>query len=497
MKVNMNLSVEELCSAIGGLWPPPGKLSAGSVRSEHLEKHFTGVSIDSRSSNLKGKVFFAIKGKHCDGHDFIKEAVQKQASALVVHSVKNISLKQQNIPIIQTQDTTQALQKLSVYWRKKNPLKIIGITGSSGKTTTKYFCKTLMEQDFKVLASPKSYNNIYGVCLTLLSASPSSSELSFKTSPYYIIQEMGMNHAGEIKTLCQIAPPNIAAVVHVGSSHIGCLGGIKNIAEEKQQIYKYSLPEAVHVYNLDNIYTKAMYDSFKGKRKTALVFSCQNEKADVFLKLDKTSAEGLHLSGRFHGVKGSVVLPIAGAVNLNNLMCACALALSAGLKPEKLWDRLFLCRLPAGRLQWVNLPNTSRALFDAYNASPESVFAMLDYFLSLPVKGDKALVLGDCLELGSYLSEFHKQLADKLVSASSPAALLCWIGDQAQMFKMALDKRGWKGKLILSKSFDLKLAKKITSLLNPSSAIAFKASRKMKLEKFLMQFNPVDFNNPF
>ena len=254
------ISIRELCEATNGQL-----LQNSLVSGTSKKKSFTGVSIDSREKNLKDKIFFAIKGNNFDGHDFINEAIQKQVGAVLVHSVEKVQINNHpvKIPIVQVADTSQALQQLSAYWRKKNNLKVIGITGSNGKTTTKYFCLQLMEQEFSVLASPKSYNNIYGVPLTLLSAGVSDTD----KKPDYIIQEMGMNHPGEIKTLCQIAPPTIATVVNVGSSHIGFMGGMENIAKEKEQIYKYSTPEAFHVYNLDNPYTKAMYDSHKNVQK--------------------------------------------------------------------------------------------------------------------------------------------------------------------------------------------------------------------------------------
>lgn len=488
----MNLTIEELCKAVDG------QLQQNS--SSTKKNDFKGVSIDSREKDLKGKIFFAIQGSQFDGHDFIDEAIQKQVGALVIHSTKKDQMRKHSIqiPVVQVEDTTQALQKLSAYWQKKNDLKVIGITGSTGKTTTKYFCLKLMKQEFSVIASPKSYNNTYGVSLTVLSAGVvSSSTVASGKKPDYIIQEMGMNHPGEIKSLCQIAPPCISAVVNVGSSHIGFMGDIKNIAKEKEQIYKNSTAEAIHIYNLDNPYTKFMYDSHTDSQKRILTFSSHDKNADVFLRIDQCEADSLKVAGHFQGVSGSAQVPITGAAHLNNLMCAAAVALAAGLPPDHLWSNLSLCHLPGGRNQWVDLSSGAKVLFDAYNASPESTIALMDHFLSQEVTGEKALILGDFMELGSYLPNFYQTLAQKLTEVQKALSFICFIGEQREMFKEALSRSGCQTELILSENFDHQLAQKIMSMLNPSSVLAFKASRKVQLEKFLMYFEPINFKNPF
>ena len=491
----MDLSIEELCKATHGQC-----LSNLSTSPVSQKNDFNGVSIDSREKDLSGKIFFAIKGEQFDGHHFISEAVQKQAGALVIHSATKFQKNKQvvTIPVIQVPDTAKALQKLSTYWQKKNNLKVIGITGSTGKTTTKCFCLKLMEQELSVLASPKSYNNIYGVSLTVLSVGAVSSDTTTPGKrPDYIIQEMGMNHPGEIKALCQIAPPCISAIVNVGSSHIGFMGDVKNIAKEKEQIYKNSTAEAVHIYNLDNPYTKFMYDSHTNSQKKTLTFSSHDKNADVFLQIDQCTADSLKVSGHFQGVSGSAQVLVSGAAHLNNLMCAVAVALAAGLSPDRLWSYLPLCRLPGGRNQWVDLSSGAKVLFDAYNASPESTIALMEHFLSQVVKGEKALILGDFMELGSYLPSFYQTLAQKLTVAQKDLSLICFIGEQGEMFKEALSRSGCQTELILSSHFDHQLAQKIMSMLNPSSVLAFKASRKIQLEKFLMYFKPINFKNPF
>ena len=461
----MNLTIKEICQVL------EGKLL--NKNSQDLE--IKGLSIDSREPHLKNKIFFCIKGHNSDGHYFIEEAFKKGALAVVVHSDKTPKLKN----IIKTENTSEALQKLALYWRKKNKFHIIGITGSQGKTTTKHFCQILLEKDFPIKASPKSYNNIYGLPLTLLNT---------ESSTKYIIQEMGTNHAGEIQKLCEIAPPQTALVTTVGRSHIGKFNNsIAKLALEKEQIYQCSAPNACSIYNLDNPYTNKMYQ--KNSTKNKITFSSQNSKADVHLKINKCGKDYLSIAGRLQSTASEARVPVTGRVQLVNLMGASALALAVGVKPQDLWDRLSLCTLPIGRSQWLRLKSGAEVLFDAYNASPESVQALLDHFLSPAVKGPKGLILGDFMELGSYLKEFHQKIAQHL--AQNPPKFICFIGEQGEHFAKALNSSQVKCPVILSEDFNSDLAKKILSMLNPSFVLAFKASRKTRMEVFLNYFEPV------
>ncbi len=465
----MNLSSEELCSVVKGRFLQRADQSS-----------FAGVSIDSRESDLKQKIFFAIQGTRFDGHDFLQPALKAGVGALVVHKKSSVDIS--SVSVIQVDDTLKALHRLASYWRSKNRFSVIGITGSSGKTTTKSFCLKLLEDTFSVIGSPKSFNNMYGVPLTLLSA---------KEDTEILVQEIGMNQKGEIKFLCQLAQPDIVTVTQIGDSHVGMLGSREGIAQEKKEIY-LNAPEAVHVFNLDNFYTKKMYKDLTTHERPEKVicFSSQDEKADVFLELKEVKKNSLSIEGHLQGVKGFVSVPVVGAVHLSNLMAAAGLALAAGLKESRIWERLSLCHLPAGRNQWLNLSSGAQALFDAYNASPESVMALLEYFLSPVIKGKKILILGDFLELGSYLKSFQKKVASKL--SMSDISLIWFIGSQADSFAQALKEADCSAEFYFSEQFDSGIAKKIRSRLDPSASLAFKASRKMQMEKVLEYFEPVE-----
>ena len=472
----MNLSAQELCSAIRGQFVQRG---------DHA--YWTGVSIDSREKSLKGKVFFALRGPRFDGHDFLTKAVQKGAEGLVIDQAFSdgpalFASKDSQPTVIKVKDTLKALKALASYWRRKHTFQVIGITGSSGKTTTKLFCQILIEKAFSVQASPKSFNNHYGVPLSLLSANENTDIL---------IQEIGMNQKGEVASLTRLARPDTVVVTEVASSHIGLLGGKDNIAKEKEQIYR-TCPSALPVFNGDNAWTKLMYERWKKRRfagQKAFVFSSQDKKADIFLKVKKAKKDHLWLSGHIQGVKGNVLVPVTGSVHLNNIMCSVALALATGLTEKTIWDRLPLCHLPPGRNQWIKLACGAEVLFDGYNASPESVMALLRHFLSPVVHGKKVLILGDFLELGDFLAGFQKTVAEFL--AKNPVQVVWIIGDQAPSLATALKQAGYSAVIYSNNCFDLKRARHIKSFLNAEYVMAFKGSRKSQLEKVLKCFEPL------
>ena len=285
----MNLNTEILCSII-----------KGRFLHKKNQTSFRGVSIDSREADLNQKIFFAIKGVHFDGHDFLDQALKKGVSVLVVH--KTVSCNTNSTTIIEVNDTLKALHLLTSWWRKKLNFSVIGITGSTGKTTTKNFCLTLLAstkfpssshsksnpppppplhpEEKTLIASPKSFNNMYGVPLTFLSATENTK---------IVIQEIGMNQKGEIKNLCQLAQPDIVVVTQIGSSHIGILGNKASIAKEKEEIYINS-PKATGVFNLDDPYTRDMYDRWTRHDKTrkTICFLHKTQKQMFFFNLSKS-----------------------------------------------------------------------------------------------------------------------------------------------------------------------------------------------------------------
>ena len=216
-------------------------------------------------------------------------------------------------------------------------------------------------------ASPKSYNNVIGVSLSLLKVDRKKALL---------IQELGTNHPGEIAFLSSLCNPRFSAVTMVGPSHLEGLGSIEQIAEEKKQIYIYS-PKALWLFNRDNPYTEQMFQELTGSHKPFSSFSSRRLNVDVHLQFLKESARGSLIKGHIGSVPSQAKIVFNGKQNLENLMCACGLALGAGIQPKQIWKLIPKCSLPTGRQNWFQIKEKNISiLFDAYNANPSS----MDFF---------------------------------------------------------------------------------------------------------------------
>jgi UDP-N-acetylmuramoyl-tripeptide--D-alanyl-D-alanine ligase len=343
---------------------------------------FDGVGTDTRKS-LHGKLFIALKGDNFDAHEFLSEAQKAGAKAALVH--RRPEGLDPSFPLFEVDDSLIALQALATYWRLKHKFLVLGVTGSNGKTTTKEFAKAVIGSKKRTYASQGSFNNHWGVPISLLSADPDCE---------VVVQEMGMNHKGEIAALCAIARPDVVLCTMVGTSHIGELGSQRGVAEAKEEIYIHS-PQASYIFNCDNEFTRAMYDKYKNHKVGVRTFSSFNEDADVHLRADRFDLNGLHLVGHIGGEKGEAQVKSFGRQNVVNLMAASSLALAAGLKPKDIWAALPLCAGAWGRNQWLEHDSGARVLFDAYNANPESMSALLKNLYELmDVPGRRILILG-------------------------------------------------------------------------------------------------------
>lgn len=432
---------------------------------------FFGVGTDSRK-NLNGSIFVALKGEAFNGHHFLSKAVQSGACALIIHEEVEPTLYP--VTVVQVQDTLKALQNLAHYWRLKHSAKVLAITGSNGKTTTKEFAMALISPSFVTHVNQGSFNNHWGVPLTLLGIHPEHK---------VVIVEMGMNHVGEIRELCKITVPEVVVVTTVGRGHLEGLRNIESIAQAKEEIYLYSSEEATGIYNLDNELTYKMWK--RSNKKNILTFSSQllkNPHLDVSFEAQTIDESHIRIEGSIRAVRGSAILPIFGEHNRVNVMAAACLALSVGVTPKEIWERLPFCKMNWGRNQWVTHPSGLKILFDGYNANPDSMKALIEGFIKIPCQGKRGLILGEMLELGSQASHLHEELGE--VVAQGGYDFVWFYGPHAKDFEKGLfDHRPthcW-----VTEGFDDFIAQKIFSLLQKNDFVALKGSRGMKLERVL------------
>lgn len=463
------LTKKDLEQALKGQWRTEGKLSL-----------FLGIGTDTRKS-LENKVFFALKGPHFDGNDFLSEAMDKGAALLIASDKKKIQTFLNNnqinssIGLLQVEDTLKALQDLSVFWRKKLGLKVICITGSSGKTTTKQFVQSLLPSD-TVSSSLRSFNNHWGVPLSLLSVDKPG--ITF-------IQEIGASGLNEIAPLTKLCDPVAVAVTTIGPSHLEGFGNMETLVHEKQQIYKQS-PSACWVFNEDNPWTRKMLEELKDRQKKILTFSRKNKKADVFLSIVQEKRNEMYIEGHIGEVSGKTKVLLEGDVQLENLMCASALALASFIKPEDIWKRIPECHLPPGRQNWFEWKEQQVSiLFDAYNANPLSMGFFLNQCQKFRSSKDRLiLILGDMKELGEKSKSYHEELSQNHTLKTSD--FIWYIGEYGEIVERALKETdSFEGQFIKSESYEKSLLLKLKDYLQPYDIVGIKASRSLKLEQAL------------
>ena len=432
---------------------------------------FSRVGTDSRA-DLTGRLFVALSGGRFDAHDFVEQAVQNGAAAVLVSEWREEwqpLLKRASF--VNCDDTLKGLQGLARFWRGKHKPKVLAITGSNGKTSTKEFTLALLKPHLKAHASKGSFNNHWGVPLSILEAGPDVTHL---------ILELGMNHAGEITELCKIAAPDVVVVTTVGRAHVGELGSPAAVAAAKEEIYK-AAPTAKQIFNLDNEWTLAMHQRARGSKVT---FSSFNPKADVSLRAQHFTWNGLDVLGKIDGREGQAMVNVFGRHNVVNLMAAAALARAAGLSPEVIWAGLAEIHDVAwGRNQVLALENGARILFDGYNANPDSVGALMKNLFEMDVTGRKFLIIGDMRELGTFAESAHEEAGEQAAGIGFETIL--YVGEYAAAFKRGLDKGAADRPapiFLPSAKVDDKISKSLLERLEPGDLVAVKASRGVGLE---------------
>jgi UDP-N-acetylmuramoyl-tripeptide--D-alanyl-D-alanine ligase len=347
---------------------------------------FTAVSKDTRTIK-KGDLYIAIKGDRFDGHDFISQAGEAGAVGALVSQQQSMKMPQICVP-----DTRLALGELAANWRQKFEGKLIGITGSNGKTTVKEMCNSILTYAFKpdeVLCTEGNLNNDIGMPMTLL--------LLRETHKYAVI-EMGANHVGEIDYLTNIAKPDVAVITNVGPAHLEGFGSMERIARAKAEIYGGLSTRGTAVINLDDSYANYWHDVCKGKN--IMTFSMQHTSADIF-----ASAESDGFIMHTPLGKAYVQLNLPGQHNVMNALAATAATLAAGIDLKNIVSGLTAFSGVKGRLSISRAPNDAFIIDDTYNANPLSLKAAMDVLVSM--KGEHWLVLGDMFELGEDAEAMH------------------------------------------------------------------------------------------
>jgi len=418
----------------------------------------SGVSIDTRAL-VGGDLYIAISGEQFDGHNFISQAEEGRAVALLVAKKVVTSL-----PQIIVEDTRLALAELAGCVRDKAQLKVCAITGSNGKTTVKEMVAAILAVKYRVLFTSGNFNNDIGVPLTLL---------RLDEQQQFAVIEMGANHIGEIAYSCQYAKPDVAVITNVGAAHIEGFGSIDGVAQAKAEIIQSLSADGVAILNADDAFF-AQWQVIAAQRK--VISFAVKSKADVWADHIITQQQGLQFNTQFELVVGKLRMPInltlAGEHNVLNALAASAACLALGIDPLHIQRGLQQVRPVNGRLQLFETAVGVKIINDTYNANPASLAVALEVLKSCP--GELWLALGAFGELGSESAQQHSEMAKQIKQAGVKRLFV--VGSMAENTAQAFGE----GAVYYSRQEDLIVA--IKQAITTGVVLLVKGSRAQQME---------------
>jgi len=434
-----------------------------------------GYSIDSRTIR-PGELFFAVKGERMDGHDFVRQALEKGAVGAVVAREMLSELTLQVAPtqsepaLISVEDTLQALQALAKSVRRLWAGPLIGVTGSSGKTTTKEAIAHVLSSRFHVLKSEGNFNNHFGLPLMLLKLEPEHDAA---------VVELGMSHPGEITALAQIAQPETGVVTNVAPVHLEFFSSVAEIARAKYELIESLPPGGTAVLNADDEYVSQFGRDFKGRVIMYGFAPTATVRAENVESLgEKGSAFDIVLGDR----REPATLPLVGSHNVHNALAATAVALERGLTLSEVVSSLASLAPGDKRGQVVRMGNIT-VINDCYNSNPKALAAMVDTLAAMPARRP-IVVAGEMLELGAQ-GEAMQRESGKHIAAKGIDLLIGVRGLAAHMVEAAT-QAGMSAEFVATSE---EAGKWLAAETREGDVVLLKASRGVKLEKALERWN--------
>ncbi len=399
------LSLKDIVTATGG------RLEQGT-----LEQEIGGISIDSRTTG-KGELFVAIRGDRFDGHEFVAAAITRGALGAVVEAPKIAAARQGDVAIVSVADTTQALQDIARDVRRRARTKVVAITGSAGKTTTKEVAADFLSTRFRVFRNKGNLNNHIGLPLSLL---------ELRSKPDVAVVELGMNHPGEIRTLVRVAEPEVRVWTNVGDAHLGFFASPDAIADAKAEILEQARPTDRLVANADDDRIAARITSFGGRVTTFGI----DRPADVqATRIEDRGLDGTRAVVRTPIGEMRLETPLLGLGNLANVLAATAVAVNFEVPLHAIADRARFLQPAHHRGEMLRLPGGLTLIDDSYNSSPSALRRALDVVKAAGGSARKVAVLGEMLELGAHSERLHRECG--AAAAEAGLDLLITVGGMA------------------------------------------------------------------
>ena len=468
------------------------------------------VVLDSRQAR-PGSLFVALRGEQQDGHQFVGDAFQNGAMAALVHqrieAGQNLvvdpqqttlptTVTENDLPLcIQVEDSLLGLQQLAAFWREKFRPRVIGITGSIGKSTTKELVTAVLSTRFKTLKNRGNLNNEIGLPLTLLNLNPRYER---------VVLEMGMYDIGEIALLCELAQPQVGVVTNIGPTHLERLGTIERITQAKTELVQALPPgrqgplppaeqgtlssteQGVAILNYDDPRVLSMAQETQAR---VLTYGLSPE-ADLWASdVVSMGLEGIRFVFHYQGESVHVRVPLLGRHSVHTALRAALVGLVEGLAWEEIINGLqALPRAAQLRLVAVPGPNGSILLDDTYNSSPASTIAALNLLDDLTA-AKKIAVLGNMLELGSYQEEGHRKVGCR---AADIVDLLIVIGALTRSIAEEAKACGLDPSLILELQSKRAAITHLKTILGPEDVVLIKGSNAQHLDEIVSTLAPDD-----
>ena len=449
------------------------------------------VVIDSREA-VPGSLFVALPGERCDGHDFLADAFDRGAVAALVHrapstdwGVIDVERVKQGIsdlppetaldlPIcIKVTDSLDGMQRLATYWRERFDTRVVAITGSVGKSTTKELTWAVLRRRYDTLRNPGNLNNEIGLPLTLL---------HLDSSHQRVVLEMGMYDLGEIEHLCAIARPQVGVVTNVGPTHLERLGTIERVAQAKAELVRALPPGGIALLNYDDPWVREM-----AQQTVAQVFTYGlTPEADLWAS--DVVSEGMEGVRFVLHHKEDVIhakVPLLGRHSVHTALRATAVGLIEGMSWHEIMSGL---QDSTVQLRLVSVPgiNGSLLLDDTYNASPASTVAALNLLDDL--SGRKMAVLGEMAELGPYEEEGHRKVGCR---AADVANILITVGSRAGLMAEEALTCGMSPSTVIKVDTNMQAIECLRQLIQSGDIVLVKGSRSMAMEEIVASLQVV------
>jgi len=443
------------------------RVTAGEMVQGNRWASINGFSIDTRT--LKpGDCFVALKGGQTDGHKYIFDAMEKGASGAIISYINEGENYPYDRVIIRVNDPLKALQEISKYYRNKFSVRVIGITGSSGKTTTKDLIASVLGYSFNTLKTEGNLNNHLGLPLMLMELTKDHQAA---------VLEMGMSDRGEIRLLTKLSRPEVGVITNIGEAHFELLGSVEGIARAKGELLEEMGPGSIAILNGDNYWLRRIAEGFKGK----VIFYGIKEEVDIRGYDLAPKNKGTYFKVNARGQEEELFIPLAGEHNVYNALAAVSCALYFGVSLQEIKHGLVEPELTGMRMEVIDASRGITIINDVYNANLSSTKASLKT-LGLVGEGSRLIaVMGDMLELGSIKEKAHKEVGQH--AASIGVDIFLGFGNLMSIAVEEARKKGITDSWHFTDHMDLE--KKLVEILRPGDYILVKGSRGMKMEKIV------------